>query len=58
MSSDAQIFQLEKNIVKSIDKLNENLLTIAWQLYLQNNGNQYATIKGFLAEKEGLQRDV
>ena len=44
----------------SIDTLNENLSMIAWQLYISNNmdadGNQYATIKNFLRDKEELQK--
>ena len=47
-------------VQKSIDKLNENILMIAWQLYISNNmdadKNSYATIKNFLRDKEELQK--
>tara|TARA_Y100000592_G_scaffold8845_1_gene12423 strand:- start:952 stop:1122 length:171 start_codon:yes stop_codon:yes gene_type:complete len=45
-----------EDIRKSIHTLNENLLMIAYQLYISNNGNQYATIENFLADKEKLQK--
>ena len=61
MSSDAQIFELEKSIVKSIDKLNENLLMIAYQLYHSNFKGGYRirpdeTFKNFLSDKEELKQ--
>jgi hypothetical protein len=56
LETDGQIFQLEKSIVKSIDKLNENLLMIAYQLYVSNLPEEYATIKNFLTDKEELKK--
>ena len=64
-SQNLLIKKLEKKISKLekikkdnnfLDKLNENLLMIAYQLYISNNGNQYATIENFLADKEKLKR--
>ena len=61
MSSDGQILELEISIVKSIDKLNENLSMIAYQLYLSNHrGDKFIMldepIKNFLRDKEELQK--
>ena len=60
MSTDGQIFELEKSIVKSIDKLNENLQMIALQLYYSSSMDtdpfKNERIKNFLADSEKLQR--
>mgnify|MGYP003132640584 FL=1 len=60
MSSDGQIFELEKSIVKSIDKLNENLQMIALQLYYSSSMDtdpfKNERIKNFLRDKEELQK--
>tara|TARA_R100001509_G_scaffold139518_1_gene93949 strand:- start:3286 stop:3474 length:189 start_codon:yes stop_codon:yes gene_type:complete len=60
MSTDGQIFELEKSIVKSIDKLNENLSMIALQLYYSSSMDtdpfKNERIKNFLADSEKLQR--
>ena len=41
-----------------LDKLNENLLMIAYQLYISNHKGmeEHATIKNFLSDKEKLQK--
>ena len=56
MSSDGQIFELEKSIVKSIHILNENLLMIAYQLYISNHKGmeEYATIENFLSDLKNI----
>lgn len=45
------------DIRQSIHILNENLLMIAYQLYISNSKGieEHATIKNFLADKEKLQ---
>tara|TARA_R100000458_G_C8208675_1_gene196890 strand:+ start:439 stop:639 length:201 start_codon:yes stop_codon:yes gene_type:complete len=47
-----------EDIRQSIDKLNENLVMIAYQLYISNSKGmeEFATIKNFLADKEELQK--
>tara|TARA_R100000773_G_scaffold1048_1_gene1684 strand:+ start:2103 stop:2306 length:204 start_codon:yes stop_codon:yes gene_type:complete len=61
MSSDGQIFELEKSIVKSIDKLNENLQMIALQLYYSSSMDtdpfKNERIKNFLEIKKNCKRE-
>tara|TARA_R100000808_G_scaffold24926_1_gene59422 strand:+ start:2003 stop:2179 length:177 start_codon:yes stop_codon:yes gene_type:complete len=46
------------DIRQSIHTLNENLLMIAYQLYISNHKGmeEHAAIKNFLSDKEKLQR--
>ena len=46
-------------IRKSINKLNENVLMIAYQLYISNSKGmeEYATIKNFLSDLKILEKE-
>tara|TARA_Y100000593_G_scaffold55869_1_gene104380 strand:- start:2141 stop:2425 length:285 start_codon:yes stop_codon:yes gene_type:complete len=67
-SQNLLIKELEKKISKLekikkdnnfLDKLNENLVMIAYQLYISNHKGmeEYATIKNFLADLKNIQKE-
>tara|TARA_R100000808_G_scaffold11939_1_gene30177 strand:+ start:1002 stop:1187 length:186 start_codon:yes stop_codon:yes gene_type:complete len=49
-----------EDIRQSIHILNENLVMIAYQLYISNHKGmeEYATIKNFLSDLKNIQKEV